>query len=130
MSTTAPNRSQNITLALDILAVIVFAAIGRASHEEGLTVLGVAETAGPFLIGLGLGWTIARTASLDPLRRTGGPVIWATTVAGGMVVRQLAGEGTAFSFIVVASIVLGVLLAASRLLTRLLARRAGTATAR
>lgn len=124
MSTTAPHRSLTTALALDAVLVVVFAAIGRSSHEEGLTVLGVAETAGPFLIGLALGWTIARAASLDPLGRTGGPVVWVATVAGGMVVRQLVGEGTAFSFIVVASIVLGVFLLGSRFAAGLLARRA------
>ena len=115
-------RLLSAVLPLDAVLVIVFAAIGRSSHEEGLSVLGVVETAAPFLVGLALGWVLARALRLDPGAR-GGLVVWVATVAGGMVVRQLAGEGTAFSFIVVASIVLGVFLLASRLVARVASAR-------
>ena len=116
-------RPLTTALVLDVVLVIVFAAIGRSSHEEGLTVLGVVETAAPFLAGLALGWLVARWARVVPVSRAGGLVVWVCTVAGGMVVRQLAGEGTAFSFIVVASIVLGLFLLASRLVVRFTAIR-------
>lgn len=39
----------------DLFVLILFASIGRASHEEGLTVLGIVETAAPFV----LGWFVA-----------------------------------------------------------------------
>lgn len=41
----------------DTLALILFATMGRASHAEGLDVVGVAETAAPFV----LGWILAGT---------------------------------------------------------------------
>lgn len=39
----------------DFVVLLLFASIGRASHEEGLTVLGIIETAAPFV----LGWFVA-----------------------------------------------------------------------
>lgn len=39
----------------DLVVLMLFASIGRASHEEGLTVPGVVETAAPFV----LGWFVA-----------------------------------------------------------------------
>ena len=44
--------------------------------------------------------------------------IWVATVAVGMVLRSLTGQGVAVSFVVVASVVLGVLLLGSRLVWR------------
>ena len=49
---------------LDAVLVLVFAAIGRRSHAEGLTVGGVLETAWPFLAGAAGGWVLA-TLVLD-----------------------------------------------------------------
>ena len=49
-----------------------------------------------------------------------GAVVLAATVVLGMIFRQVAGEGTAPSFVVVATTVLGVLLLGWRLVARLL----------
>lgn len=43
--------------AADVIAVVVFAAIGRSSHGESGDLLGLAATAAPFLVGLGAAWT-------------------------------------------------------------------------
>ena len=92
--------------ALDALLVTVFAAIGRATHEGdpfGPGGSGLAQTAWPFLVSLLAGWLIAlawrRPAAVV---RTGVPV-WAVTVAGGMLLRAVSGQGTAVAFIIVAT---------------------------
>jgi hypothetical protein len=88
----------------------VFCTIGRRSHAEGLTLAGVAETAWPFLAGTGIGWLAAR-AWLRPLSPAPtGVLIWLCTVAVGMVLRKLTGQGVAVSFVIVASLVTAVLL--------------------
>ena len=59
MTDSAPARRSTLTwpwaAAIDALLVLVFATIGRASHEHSLDVLGVLETAWPFLVGLAAG---------------------------------------------------------------------------
>lgn len=98
-----------IAAALDALLVIVFAAIGRASHSEAL-LSGLLRTAWPFLAGLAVGWLVVRLTSLPGAGLRAGLIVWICTVAGGMLLRALTGQGTAASFIVVASIVLGTFL--------------------
>jgi len=117
-----PLRTALIALAADVVLVVVFAAIGRASHHEAV-LPGLLETAWPFLAGLALGWliTLAWRAPLAPVR-TGLPV-WAMTVAAGMVLRAVSGQGVVAAFVVVASIVLLAFLVGWRALARLVTRR-------
>ncbi|MDX5311081.1 MAG: DUF3054 domain-containing protein, partial [Rhodococcus sp. (in: high G+C Gram-positive bacteria)] len=110
-----------------VVLVIVFAALGRASHDEGVDLVGLASTAWPFLAGLTAGW-IATAAlykeKFDPwLVVPTGVLAWLSTVVVGMLLRVVTGQGTAGSFIVVASIVLAVFLLGWRLLAGLWARR-------
>ena len=108
----------------DTAAVLVFAAVGRASHDEAGPVLGALETAWPFLAGAASGWAATRLlGGRWPLTvRSGIPVVGGT-VAVGMLLRAATGQGTAASFVVVATVVLGALL----LGWRALAGRAVTA---
>jgi drug/metabolite transporter (DMT)-like permease len=124
MSTdTAAPRARLIALAavLDVAVVVAFAAIGRASHDENvLTGLGV--TAWPFLVALCVGW-----AALLAWRRPTAPVrtgvgVWLITVAGGMLLRAVTGQGVAIAFIVVATVVLLVLLVGWRAIATLVRR--------
>ncbi len=119
-------RSASLLIAavLDVALVITFAAVGRASHDSAVWT-GLAITAWPFLAALVLGWLIARAwkAPFAPAR-TGLPV-WATTLAGGMLLRVASGQGVAVSFVIVAGIVLAVFLLGWRLVALLL-RRATT----
>lgn len=96
---------------LDALLIGVFAAIGRASHGEGEPVLGAAVTAWPFLVGATAGWALVRLRSGRwPLSLGPGIPVWACTVLVGMLLRALTSQGTAFSFVLVAALSLGVLL--------------------
>lgn len=112
-----------IALLADVVCVLVFCAIGRRSHAEGITVAGVAETAWPFLSGTAVGWLAARAwqrpASLAPT----GMVIWLCTVILGMLLRKATSAGTALSFVVVASLSTAILLLGWRLGARALAHR-------
>lgn len=113
--------SRLLPALLDVLLVVVFAAVGRRSHAEGLDVAGVARTALPFLVGTAAGWLVASIV-LDggPCTLGYGAVVVALTVVVGMGLRALAAEGTAPSFVLVATTVLTVLLLGWRLVARLL----------
>lgn len=104
-----------LALAADALLVLAFAATGRAAHD-GAVLAGLLQTAWPFLAALAAGWlvTLAWRAPLAPAR-TGLPV-WAITLAGGMLLRAVTGQGTAVSFVLVAAGVLLVTLVGWRLL--------------
>lgn len=112
-------------LGLDALVVVIFAAIGRASHHEGNPVVDALQTAWPFLAGVAVGWLIARAIfGRLPLRVSTGWPVWLSAVAIGMLLRRLTGQGTAFSFIVVATVFLGLCLLGWRLAAGLRQRKA------
>ena len=95
-------------LALDTALICLFAAIGRRSHGESGALLAVAITAWPFLAGAATGWLVLLFAfGRAPLRVPDAIPVWLATVGIGMVLRDLTGAGTAFSFIVVATVFLG-----------------------
>lgn len=117
-------RSVRLAVVLDCCCVLVFVVIGRASHTKGESLAGIASTAWPFLAGLAGGWLAARTWR-RPLRLwPGGVGAWLGTVAAGMALRVIAGQGTAFSFVVVALVFLGLFLLGWRVVARLPPARA------
>ena len=103
-------------LAIDIVAVIVFVAIGRRSHEEsGNVVVGALRVAAPFLIGTAAGWLVRRAWQRPMAVATGG-WIWATTVVVGLVLRRTVFDrGVAFAFVIVATITLAIFVIGWRL---------------
>lgn len=113
-----------LVLAIDLVVVIVFASFGRRSHEEGGGLVGVADTAWPFLVGLVVGHVMVRGSAT--LRA--GLMVWIATVAVGMVLRQLTGDGTALPFVLVATAFLGAGLLGSRLALRISSPRPGRAS--
>jgi hypothetical protein len=110
-----------VPFVVDAVLVIVFCAIGRRSHAEAVFP-GLLRTLWPFGAGLVIGWAIAlglragRDLPSTLQRFDGrslwptGVVVWASTLAGGMVLRVIAGQGTALSFILVAGTVLALFL--------------------
>lgn len=114
--------SRLITPALDILAVVVFALVGRRSHAHGITLVGVLETAAPFLCGTAAGYLVA-SLTLDTTPRTWqwGAIVVVSTVVVGMLLRRLATTGTAPSFIVVATVFLTLTMLGWRLIARVVA---------
>ena len=110
-------------VGLDTFVVVLFVAIGRRNHDEGNSLGGLLETAIPFLVGLAIAWWIAR-AWRRPMRLATGLLIWPVTVLVGMIVRRLAfDEGTAASFVVVATLFLGAGLVGWRAAARPIERR-------
>jgi hypothetical protein len=118
-------RVAALAAAADAACVVAFAALGRASHDEGSAVAGTLAVAAPFLMGGAFGWALAQ-GWREPLSIRTGAAAWAGAVAVGMLLRNLAWDrGTAPSFVIVTAIVLGVLLLGWRLaLGGLRARRA------
>src|SRR6516162_1982434 len=115
-------RSARLAVILDCCCVLAFVIIGRASHVQGESLAGIASTAWPFLAGLAGGWLA--TAGLagrawQPFRLwPAGVGAWLGTVALGMVLRVVSGQGTALAFIGVALAFLGLFLLGWRLLAR------------
>jgi peptidoglycan/LPS O-acetylase OafA/YrhL len=96
-------------IAVDVICILVFAILGRSSHQETTDLLGVAHTAWPFLAGCLAGTLIGRTWR-HPFSLKSGVAVWLGTVIGGMVLRVLSGAGVQVSFIIVASCVLALFL--------------------
>jgi peptidoglycan/LPS O-acetylase OafA/YrhL len=108
---------------VDAACVLMFCAVGRRSHDEGLNVAGIATTAWPFLTGTALGWFAAQAWRRPTALFPTGVVVWVCTVAVGLLLRKATSAGVAGSFVVVASVVTALLLLGWRGLARL-ARRA------
>jgi hypothetical protein len=115
-------RSAVLAAALDFCCVLAFVMIGRASHSAGESVPGVAQTCWPFLAGLAAGWLASRAWRRPAAFAPAGVAAWLGTVALGMVLRVISGQGTAFTFILVALAFLGLFILGWRLLARFLIR--------
>jgi DUF3054 family protein len=111
-------------LGVDVVCVLLFCAVGRRSHDEGLSVAGVATTAWPFLSGTALGWLAARAWQRPTAVFPTGIVVWVCTVAVGMLLRKATSAGVAASFVAVAATVTALLLLGWRAALHLRARSA------
>lgn len=111
------------SLVADVIAVLVFCAVGRRSHDEGLSVTGVATTAWPFLTGTVVGWLASRGWRQPTALVPTGVIVWLCTVVVGMVLRKAGSAGVAASFVVVASSVTALLLLGWRAAAALTLRR-------
>jgi hypothetical protein len=119
-----------LALVLDGLGVVAFVAIGRASHHHGETAQGIASTLWPFGVGTVVGWAVlaARTSArrsvgAGPASVASGVTVCVSTVALGMVLRVVVGQGTAPAFIVVATGFLGAVMVGWRAVLGAGARR-------
>lgn len=102
--------SFGLALAGDIVCVLVFCALGRRNHDEGITAAGVAHTAWPFLTGTAAGWLLARGWRAPTAVAPTGVTVWLATVVIGMLLRKASAQGVAPSFVVVATLVTAALL--------------------
>jgi len=113
-------RAVRLALVLDCCCVLAFVVVGRASHEHGESAGGIASTAWPFLAGLACGWLAVRAWRRPTGLVPAGVGAWLGTVAVGMVLRVVAGQGTAVAFVLVALGFLGLFLLGWRLVPRVL----------
>jgi hypothetical protein len=102
-------------MVIDFLVVLLFVVIGRANHHHGDGVSGIVSTTWPFAVGLAIGWFIVLVRHQKGISLGAGLEVWLATVAAGMTLRVVAGQGTAFAFIVVALCFLGALMLGLRL---------------
>ncbi|MBU4214543.1 MAG: DUF3054 domain-containing protein [Actinobacteria bacterium] len=108
-------------VAADLVCVLVFAVIGRLSHDEGLS--GLLATFAPFAGGMVIGHLVARWADRPRESLSGGVIVVASTVALGMMLRVMGGAGTAVAFVLVATVVLAAFMLGWRALAIGLRRR-------
>lgn len=118
-----------LAAVIDIVLVIVFALVGRSSHAEAASLTGLWTTAYPFLAGWLVGSLVVRSWR-HPLRLwPTGVVVWVLTVAVGMLLRVLTGQGNVegnplpLSFVIVATVVLGIFLLGWRAIVGAVVRR-------
>lgn len=125
-----------VAALFDAVAITIFVAIGRASHEEGYDPAAFLHTLWPFLVGAAAGWSItyvyAHVRSSDFFGHDFRPdrvvpvglVIWFCTVTVAMILRFILSQGVAVSFVVVATVTLAVFLLGWRAVFAQLGRRA------
>jgi hypothetical protein len=111
-----------LVLAADVVAVVVFAAIGRVSHAEADSIPGLLGTAAPFVVGLAAAWATPFVRAY-PQGLRAGLAVWGGTVVIGLAVRAAFTERLPLSFAVVTLIALGVLLLGWRGLSALVSHR-------
>jgi hypothetical protein len=109
-------RSAAGAAAADLGCVLLFVVIGRANHHDGGGAAGLWDTFWPFATGAVAGLLVTRWWRRPAALLPTGVVVWLATVTVGMILRVLAGQGTAFAFILVALAFLGLFQLGWRLL--------------
>lgn len=110
-------------IVADLFVVLVFAAVGRASH--GLDAGGVLVTAWPFLVGCAVAWAVLLVLGDQGRGLRGAAVVWLITLLGGVALRITTGETAQPSFVLVSAIFLGACFGGWRLASRLILTRGG-----
>ncbi len=124
------DRRVPLAVGIDVFSVTLFVSIGRREHERDSAIAGLIDTAAPFLLALALAWLVLRAWRRPTEWRTG-VGIWAITLVGGMLLRNLVfGDGTATSFVIVAASFLALFLVGWRVAFGLIERRSTRASAR
>jgi hypothetical protein len=116
-------RSAAAGLILDVCSVLAFVAIGRHTHDNGDSLGGLWHTAWPFLAGLVTGLLVSRAWRRPLSLAPAGVGAWLGAAGVGMLIRVLAGQGTAAAFIVVALAFLALFLLGWRVVVRLVGTR-------
>lgn len=106
----------------DLAATLLFVIVGRATHQETPGILGLLIAWWPFAAALTAAWLVVAVLR-RPVSVGQGVWIWVVTVTGGMLLRAASGQGTAVPFIIVATLVLGLLFVGWRAIDALIRRR-------
>lgn len=112
---------------LDCCAVLTFVIIGRHAHHDGDSLAGIWHTAWPFLAGLALGIAAVRGWRRPLAIIPAGLGAWLGAAIAGMLIRVLAGQGTAAPFVMVTLGFLAVFVLGWRLIARAAAGRRAAA---
>jgi Protein of unknown function (DUF3054) len=119
-ATATATATAAVAAALDCCGVLAFVLIGRHAHDHGDSPAGVWHTAWPFLAGLAIGVLVTRAWRRPLAIVPAGLGAWLGTAVAGMLIRVLAGQGTAAAFIAVALGFLALVLLGWRLIARIL----------
>jgi hypothetical protein len=109
-TTPVPAVTTVLAVGLDACWVLIFVVIGRHSHHDGESLSGIWHTAWPFLAGLAVGLAASRYWRRPVAIVPAGIGAWVGAAGAGMLIRVLAGQGTAAAFIVVATAFLALFL--------------------
>ena len=110
-----------LALVADVVGILVFAAVGRASHDETGALLGVLGTAAPFAVGLAAAWATPWVRA-RPVTLPAGGLVLAGTAVIGLAVRAAVTGRLPLTFVLVTVCALAVLLVGWRGLALLVAR--------
>lgn len=99
-----------IVIGLDLVVVVLFAIIGRASHGESLGFSDILRTAMPFVAGMLIGSLFLIRRHASGLTITDGVWMTAITLVLGMTFRVFIGDSIAVAFILVAAAFLALFL--------------------
>jgi hypothetical protein len=121
-------RPAPAALIADLAAVVVFAALGRETHEHGVDPAGVLLTAAPFLAGAAIGWLLVRAWRRPLAVWPTGVVVWLCAVVLGLLLRGAAGGGLALPFQIVTFITLCAFLVGWRAVAVLVTKLRGVRT--
>lgn len=120
-------KKKIVAFVADATLIVVFAAAGRTSHNEGLA--GTFMTALPFFLALVIAWLIPTVRS-QPLKLIpAGILVWLISVFCGQGIRLLMGGTSALSFLLVTLIVLAFFLLGWRAIVKLIAGKRKTRVA-
>ncbi|WP_062213564.1 DUF3054 domain-containing protein [Demequina oxidasica] len=121
-------RAARGAAALDAGAILVFAVVGRATHDEGIlggNGLGLLGTLWPFLVGAAAGWVLAKAWRKPCAWWPTGVIVWASALVGGMLLRAVSGQGVAVSFMIVAALFLATTIIGWRVVAGVVSERRG-----
>jgi hypothetical protein len=107
---------KKVAMAFDFAVILLFVAIGRHSHEHGITFKGIVSTLWPFGVGLIIGWIYLGLTHRNFLAHKSGFYLVLLVVTVGMFLRVISGQGIALSFVLVASLLLTLLLVGWRII--------------
>ncbi|MDP9828730.1 DUF3054 domain-containing protein [Kineosporia succinea] len=120
-------RALGVAALADVVCVLVFVAVGRNSHEEGITLAGLLTTGWPFWLGVAGGYVGVVAFRLAPASLSGCAMVLVKTLLIGMILRSaVQNDGTPVSFVVVATVFLAVTTAGWRIAARFAALRAAS----
>ncbi len=119
---------RSTTLIVDIIAIAVFALLARIAHQTDtmpLNVAGWLSTWWPFLVGVFLSWGLLGALKVEGYRVfPAGVLTWVVTVVVGLGIWSLRnGDLPHWSFVLVATVMSGLLLLGWRAVARVVTRR-------
>ena len=110
---------------IDLIAIVVFAVLGRRNHDEGTAVTGILVVAWPFVAGWTIAWFATRLHR-RPESAAGALRALAVAIPIALALRVATDRGIAPAFIVVACVFLGLVLVGRRWLVALVGGRRRT----